>query len=708
MGILRGLAAGLCAMLVLAVVSVAIAERLPPLPEIVSEIFPGADGIGQFSGNPAAALVSAGGRPVGYLLSTKDNLGSVGLSGKPLDVLVGVDLNARIAGVRLVEHHEPILVLGIEERRLTGFVRGHRGYDLRQPEKSPASLPDAISGATVSSLLLRHAIVSAARAVARSRGLLAYSGGATTADTTTVDLDSFQRLDWDALVAEGAVARLQLSGGEVTARLALDGGGVLPVPVAPDTRFIDLYAALVTPASIGRNLLGDREFGRLITGQVDLGQVVLIAANGLYSFKGTGFVRTGIFERVRIVQGERLFVLGNDRHSLVRQLADGMPEFREVGLFLLPADSGFDPAAPWRLELMVSGARADGGAALARLELPYRLPERLLRHPALEISDRPEDAVISPEDAVIGIDWRHEWSGHPATVLITLLALGCLTIVLCLQDWLSRRPLLFARLRIVFLLFTVAWFGWITQGQLSVTNIITLIHAVRSGFNLDMFLLLPVIFMLWLFVAAALVFWGRSVYCGWLCPFGAVQELIYAMARRLRFLTYRLPSYRVPTRWHRILGFVKYTLFLAVIGVSLLSIEFAIGLAELEPFKTITNLHFARAWPFVLYVVVLLAAGMVIERFFCRYLCMLGAGLALPAGGRIFDWLQRRPECGGPCRVCSNRCPVGAVRDDGLIDAMECIYCLKCQLNYNDARLCPPLAKPRLGRPAKPSRQQGP
>ena len=48
-------------------------------------------------------------------------------------------------------------------------------------------------------------------------------------------------------------------------------------------------------------------------------------------------------------------------------------------------------------------------------------------------------------------------------------------------------------------------------------------------------------------------------------------------------------------------------------------------LAEVEPLKTAIILRFVRDWWFVLFAVALLVAGLFIERFFCRYLCPLGA-----------------------------------------------------------------------------------
>ena len=115
--------------------------------------------------------------------------------------------------------------------------------------------------------------------------------------------------------------------------------------------------------------------------------------------------------------------------------------------------------------------------------------------------------------------------------------------------------------------------------------------------------------------------------------------------------------------------------------------------AEVEPFKTVISLRMDRAWPFVAYALVLLAAGLFVERAFCRFLCPLGAAMAI--GGRLrlrrFTVLKRRTECGSPCQLCSNRCPIQAIEPSGAINMDECFYCLDCQVVHNDAIVCPPL-----------------
>ena len=86
---------------------------------------------------------------------------------------------------------------------------------------------------------------------------------------------------------------------------------------------------------------------------------------------------------------------------------------------------------------------------------------------------------------------------------------------------------------------------------------------------------------------------------------------------------------------------------------------------------------------------VLLLAGLFIERFYCRYLCPLGAALAIPARMRMFDWLKRYHECGHPCQTCSNECPVQAIHPTGEIAPNECINCLHCQVLYQSKAKCP-------------------
>ena len=110
----------------------------------------------------------------GFIASTWELTRSVGYSGRPLDVLVAVDMAGRIAGARLMRHAEPILTLGLSDDDIARFVGGFAGVDLTDPEGAGQGpdMPDIISRATVSTGVIRDSILRTARTLAIARGLL--------------------------------------------------------------------------------------------------------------------------------------------------------------------------------------------------------------------------------------------------------------------------------------------------------------------------------------------------------------------------------------------------------------------------------------------------------------------------------------------------------------------------------------------------------
>ena len=263
-------------------------------------------------------------------------------------------------------------------------------------------------------------------------------------------------------------------------------------------------------------------------------------------------------------------------------------------------------------------------------------------------------------------------------------ALVVLAGIFFFQSALVKRPVLYDRIRIGYLIFTLFWIGWYAGAQLSVVNVLTFLSALRTDFKWDYFLAAPLIFILWFGVAASLLFWNRGTFCGWLCPYGALQELLNRGARLIG-----IKQVRVPFGLHQGLWVIKYVLFLVLFGLSLYSLSLSEEAAEVEPFKTAIVLHFMREWQFVAFAMAPLFAGLFVERFYCRYLCPLGAALAIPARLRIFDWLRRYRECGNPCQRCGNECPVQAIHPEGHINPNECIQCLHCQMLYHNDQLCP-------------------
>ncbi|MBF0629037.1 MAG: regulatory protein NosR [Magnetococcales bacterium] len=664
------------------------------VPAQPAEVLPGADRFDPISTPPAFAKAYQGDRPAGHVLLTSD----IGYSGKPIEVLAGINPDGVITGAKVVKHAEPILLIGIPEQKLFDFVNRYVGRNpLKEIEAGNKQAIDAISGATVTAIVINDGIQRAARKIAR--------GGQAEPPQAKSTLLSppFAAREWNVLLGEGAVRRMTLNHGEVDEAFRKIGAGsgepyVKAMP--PGELFIDLHVALVTPEDIGRNLLGDAEFANLREWLAPNQQALLIMANGSYSFRGSGFVRGGIFDRFKINQDGNGILLHDYQYRRMRDLGPGMPEFEEVGLYKMPEGGQFDPTRPWSLELLVQRPTGPIEKTFTSFSVTYTLPERFVQRPAPAASVVTPTAgqpAIAPEESGPPL-WERVWRDRMGDVIVLSVSLIVLTMIFFFQELLVTHPRLVTFVRRGFLLFSVIWIGGYAQAQLSVVNVLTFLHALMGGFRWEFFLIEPLIFVLWSATALSLLFWGRGAFCGWLCPFGALTELLNLVARTLH-----VPQFRLPFAWHERLWAFKYVLFLGLLAISLSSMAMAERLAEIEPFKTVVLLRFDREWPYVLWAVALLVAGLFVERFFCRYLCPLGAAIAIPGRMRIFAWLKRRRQCGELCSNCGNECLVQAIQPNGEIHPNECLYCLHCQLNYVNEAVCPTLIMRRTRRERRAS-----
>jgi NosR/NirI family nitrous oxide reductase transcriptional regulator len=380
-----------------------------------------------------------------------------------------------------------------------------------------------------------------------------------------------------------------------------------------------------------------------------------------------------------------------DHRRLSTIAAAGAPDFPEKDLFRIPAGVGFDPAKPFRIQLLVQREVGPIEKLFHTFDLGYQLPQKYLRavaRPAAAPASEVATVADRSEGAAQADLWKRIWTDSKLKIAVLGAMLTVLTGVFFFQTFAVRNERLFYAFRMGFLVVTLVFLGWYANAQLSVVNIMALFGSLVNGFSWQAFLLDPLTFILWFSLAAALLFWGRGAYCGWLCPFGALQELTNQIARKLR-----VPQWTLPWGLHERLWPIKYMIFLGLFGVSLISVEHAEHLAEVEPFKTAIILKFVRAWPFVAYAAAVLIAGLFVERFYCRYLCPLGAALAIPARLRMFDWLKRYHECGHPCQTCAHQCPVQSIHPTGEINPNECINCLHCQVLYQSQTTCPVVIK---------------
>lgn len=678
-----------------------------------ADFFPGADRFGSPQGDPPVVPAYRGDRLQGFVYLNSDFVNATGYSGKPIRLLVGIDPEGVLTAFKLVEHKEPIVLVGIPEKRILEAVNKLTGVHMGDVTRGdvPAPQVDIVSGATVTLLVIGDSIVRSAMKLIRS-GRLGLQGSATGIAAPqalkAIDPSKSEIRDWQSLVADGSVRQLFLTIADINRAFENSGNAAAvahPEQGEPDDTFIDLYVADVAVPTIGRSLLGDEGYNRL-AGRLKPGQRALVVVGaGRYSFKGAAYVRGGIFDRIELIQETNSVRFRDRDHTRLGSLAaEGAPKSPEIALFTVPPEIPLDPTQPWILQLLVQRVVGARDKALVKFDLGYTLPDVYLKRQAQPAQAAPAKtpASMSVEQREVGTPpvasdeealWMRIWRANVVKIAVVAAALGALTLIFFFQNFLVCRPTVFTWVRRGYLLFILVWLGWYANAQLSVVNVLTFVNSLLTDFNWEYFLSAPLIFILWASIAAGLLFWGRGPFCGWLCPFGALQELLNNVAQ-----AFKVPQYRVPWGLHERLWPIKYILFLGLFGMSLYSTAFAEQLAEVEPFKTSIVLKFAREWPFVVYALTLLAAGLFVERFFCRYMCPLGAALAIPGRIRMFEWLRRWRECGSPCQRCANECPVQAIHLDGHINVNECIYCMHCQELYFDDHRCPHMIQVRLKR----------
>ena len=719
-------------------------ERLTP--EVMAVVFPGgAERLGPEEGKPPAIAVYQGDKVVAYVFSTLDIIAAPGYSTTPFDVIAGVDLGGRITGAKVVFHNEPyILHEAARQRLLDTFLAREAGRPLRGGTNLLP--PDFVAGATVSTRAMRAAVSVTAGLVLRARAARTPVAAATPGVTApALDVESYSRKSWDALLAAGAVVRRRVTSGEVAAALAEAGasGAKLDVPLGKTgDLYIEFATALFTPAAIGGNLVGMLNFENYKSRMPSGAQAIFVASTGPYDFLGKKFFQDAEghrFDRLRVVQDGQTFGFVQDDYQFLNPFAEGIKGQQDAGLFALPPPpnpppltgegkskfppplagegkgGGFDPLKPWRLELLVNGEGAT--PVTVAFGLDYNVPDlQALTNVDDATGERRAPAVVADQtsvgdakDSVFQVPleteeppvpaWVEAWNDARVNVAILAVLLSVLTLIFIFQATLARFRLAHRLVRNGFLLVVLVWLGWTAGVQLSIVNVMNYVMAPFNHFDIDFYLAEPLMVMIAGYTLVSVVLIGRGVFCGWLCPFGALQELLGQLSRALR-----VPQWNPPAALERRLWWGKYIAAAAVLVLVMTQIDPSGATLEIEPFKTAITSKFTRAWPYVLYAGALLAIGLFSERAYCRFLCPLGGVLAFLDRLHLVDLLKRRPECGNPCHLCERSCPVRAIVPSGKIVTAECFQCLDCQVEYYDDKRCPPLVQAaKLRAPFLPS-----
>ncbi len=250
----------------------------------------------------------------------------------------------------------------------------------------------------------------------------------------------------------------------------------------------------------------------------------------------------------------------------------------------------------------------------------------------------------------------------------------------------------------------------IKKKENSLFKSISVTQVIRHAFQIFGFLLMPGFFLLalgsfkelwqavlsgnftWAAMGAPLVtllavipitaLWGRF-FCGYLCAFGAMQELLAFIAKKLG-----IPRLRITPEADRVMRNIKYGVLavLAVLWTFSISYEFISPWSVFGQYANYKGWSDLSGWFSVggQFLIAIMLFSLLVERGFCRYFCPLGGVFSLISHGRLFK-VKGNGKCAG-CGHCDAECPMGVnvsaeaggAIPGGSVISPECIDCFRC------------------------------
>jgi polyferredoxin len=190
-------------------------------------------------------------------------------------------------------------------------------------------------------------------------------------------------------------------------------------------------------------------------------------------------------------------------------------------------------------------------------------------------------------------------------------------------------------------------------------------------------------FLILLIVSLVTIVLGRF-FCGWMCAFGSMGDFLFGIRSKIKKGTGKIPE-----KMDKVFKLLKYVILFGIIflvwGLEIFQIPLGanpwdlfgmlLSIKNLPSFSTITGVWLVAS----VILCVIIIGSFFIERFFCRYLCPLGAYFSLISRFRIFKIKKSRENC-GTCSLCTKKCSMGI--NLGIVDTItsgECINCMQCE-----------------------------
>lgn len=201
-------------------------------------------------------------------------------------------------------------------------------------------------------------------------------------------------------------------------------------------------------------------------------------------------------------------------------------------------------------------------------------------------------------------------------------------------------------------------------------------QILRLGIQLVCFLLtvigLFVNFQITTLLILAVTFFGGAFYCGWICPFGTIQDLFSKVGKSLGIRPLKMP--KMVQKYLMWIRYILAALFM------LTSLDIVFTLMSFDPRANLATFLLGNMIGVSALFVILSFAliSLFFERPFCNYMCIEGAKYGAIGSLRIFTVKRNSNTC-VDCKKCDKACPMNiSVSTTSHVRSLQCINCMEC------------------------------